>query len=362
MAVAERQRPQGRQRERCAVLVGERAEEGAALQVVSVDVAIARIANQQGAAEETEIRRRQGEPPRRIERALGSKAPYQIAGGVVDVDEAVPRAGDFIRPALVLHRVGDEEQVIDVLDVEGGKPGREVRVLEGTGTRDWLEVLVEHVDPALAEIGGVKEALAGGVGGEGESFVDRPGGRVINGQQSVERIDDSAPAGDGAVFGGEQEAAGCGNAVFRHGEAGSAIKDRAGGRAARARGRRHRYDQRQRLSAPIQEVGDAAAVVGEPERACWAEGDAPGIDQIRVRDAGQSRHVRDQVDLGITSREETAIFQALNNRPIGALQARCGLMPPEEKSPRPGRGTHGITSAQQRNSAIGVERTPPAAV
>ena len=78
-------------------------------------------------------------------------------------------------PGLVLPGVGDEEPVIDILDVERSKPVRKVCVLEGTGARDRLEVLVKYIDRATAEIRGIQEAAAGGIRGQGESFIDSPG-------------------------------------------------------------------------------------------------------------------------------------------------------------------------------------------
>src|SRR5262249_11335773 len=162
--------------------VGERTEKGAAGRVVGVDAAIAVVADQQGAAERTEIRRRHGESPRRVERAPGSEAPQEVAVRVVDVEEPVPGTGDVIVPTLVLLGIGDDELVVDGLDVEWSKTLREVRVLEGAGTRDRLEVLVEHIDRATAEIGGVEEAAAGGIRGEGETFVHRPGRRSSDSQ------------------------------------------------------------------------------------------------------------------------------------------------------------------------------------
>jgi hypothetical protein len=48
-----------------------------------------------------------------------------------------------------------------------------------------------------------------------------------------------------------------------------------------------------------QDVGDTAAVVGEPDWACRAEGD-PRVDEVRFV-VGQSRNVRGQADQAETS-------------------------------------------------------------
>src|SRR5262249_52304160 len=131
-------------------------------------------------------------------------------------------------------------------------PMRKVRVPERTGPHDRPEVLVEHVDLAPAEIRGIQESVSGGVRGEGETLVDRPGRRVIHGEEGTTRIDDRGPARDGAILGGEEEAGGCGDAVPRDDEPASAVKDGAGGRAARAAGPGDPDQQRDRFAAPVQ--------------------------------------------------------------------------------------------------------------
>src|SRR2546428_6160355 len=61
--------------------------------VEGVDAAVAVVADEQVAAEETEVGRREGEPPRRGELALGSDAPEQVAGGVRGVHRPLAPAG-----------------------------------------------------------------------------------------------------------------------------------------------------------------------------------------------------------------------------------------------------------------------------
>src|SRR2546422_465756 len=112
------------------MVIREHAEIVATRWIVGVDLSIADVADEQGAAEGTEFRRRQGQPPRRVERAMRSESPQEAAARVVHVDETKPSAHDFIAPVLVLLGVGNEEQVVNVLDVEWGKTVRQVRVLE----------------------------------------------------------------------------------------------------------------------------------------------------------------------------------------------------------------------------------------
>src|SRR5262249_51441055 len=125
----------------------------------------------------------------------------------------VGNVGEAAPVHVLVPGVGDEQLALDGLDVEGHEAVRQVGILEGTGAHDRPEVLVEDVDRAAAEIGGVEAALAGRSGGEGEPRVVGPGRGVIDGQQGAGRIDDGRPAGDGAVLAGEQEAAGGGSAV-----------------------------------------------------------------------------------------------------------------------------------------------------
>src|SRR5262249_7475807 len=130
----------------------------------------------------------------------------------VNVDEAVPRAGDVVVPVLVLLGVGDEEQVVDVLDVERGVAGREARILEGTGPHDRPEILVEDVDRAAAEIGGLEEAAAGGGGGGGGGGAGwgGGGGKVNNRGGGGGWGKGGRPGGGGGRPGGQKGGGGVG--------------------------------------------------------------------------------------------------------------------------------------------------------
>src|SRR5207253_3230556 len=106
--------------------------------------------------------------------------------------------------------VGYVKLAADVADAEGGKPGRQVGVGEGAETArtqgDHVEVRVEDIDRALAEIGGVEE-IARAVVAEGQPLVDRTIREVgvIHSQDGV-RPQAGVPGGEGAVLGGEDEA------------------------------------------------------------------------------------------------------------------------------------------------------------
>src|SRR5262249_44045506 len=66
---------------------------GAVIRVVDVDVTVAEVSNEQITAELAEVRRREGEPPRRVELAAGHQAVNQSAVVSEYVDEAVPLSG-----------------------------------------------------------------------------------------------------------------------------------------------------------------------------------------------------------------------------------------------------------------------------
>src|SRR5262249_20149674 len=127
-------------------------------------------------------------------------------------------------------------------------------------------MLVEHVDGTAPDVGGIEEIVAGTVLREREAGGDRPGSPVIHGQDGAVRIDDHAPGGDGAVDGGEQEAAGGGDAVRGHWKAAAAVEDGARGAANGALGGGDGGAKRDDPTAAIEDVAHAAAGVSEPER------------------------------------------------------------------------------------------------
>src|SRR5205823_5051528 len=130
-----------------------------------------------------------------------------------------------------------------------------------------LEILIEDVDRAAAEIGGVKKSVAGGIRSEREALVDRPRPRMVDGQKGSARIHDSGPTKDVPILRGEQETAGRGNAVFRDGKPRPAVENRSGRRPGRLVLARQRDNKWQRRPASVQQIRDTIAVVGEPKRA-----------------------------------------------------------------------------------------------
>src|SRR5262249_39212086 len=115
---------------------------------------------------------------------------------------------------------------VQVLDVERGEPGRQVRVGEGAepvgAGGDLVELPVDHVDLAVVEVGGVQEVRGADVAA-GQAVVDGavvrleadlrdPGQHAEGGLNG--RPDRRVPAGDRPGPGGEDEhGRGCGGAV-----------------------------------------------------------------------------------------------------------------------------------------------------
>src|SRR4029077_11808583 len=129
------------------------------------------------------------------------------------VDKTVAWPGVVILLGRVLFGEGDVQGDADVVNSERGE-GR----WDGGGGEavDQVEVAIENLDGAEAEVGGVEE-FAGWGAHQGESLVHRAvvaglvgGGGPVHGGDRVGGIDGAVPAGDGAVLGGEQEPGGGG--------------------------------------------------------------------------------------------------------------------------------------------------------
>src|SRR5262249_47739288 len=117
-----------------------------------------------------------------------------------------------------LFGVADVELAVDVGDVERGEPGRQGRVGEVAGQGGRLEGLVEDVDGAAVEVGGVEE-VAGAVVGKRQPLEDGAGdgGADLGLRTGCGRRHGGVPAGDVAVLGGEDEdGRAAGGAVLDH--------------------------------------------------------------------------------------------------------------------------------------------------
>ena len=156
---------------------------------------------------------------------------------------------------------------------------------------DRIEVAVEHVDGARAEVGGVEQG-ARGRAVDGEPLIHRTTRRVVHGE---DRHGTPSKSGDGAVLAGEDEA-GRGRAAAQN-QAGAAVEYDAGRRALLAPCPWNRANRRDGTGTDVVERGAARPVVGNPPRRRWAGNQPPGVDQVRIDDGRWLSAVGDEVGL-----------------------------------------------------------------
>src|SRR5579859_6796781 len=174
------------------------AEELAGGGVEGVDPAVTEVPDQDVAAEDSEGRRRQRHGPRRVEPMPAGEPLQQGAARREDVDEAAARPGVVVVLGRVLFREGDVQVAADVVNPERGETGRDGGVGEAV---DQVEVAIEDLDGAEAEVGGVQE-LAGRGAHQGQSLVYRAVVAGLVGDRGPVHGDDRA----GGVDGGFQPA------------------------------------------------------------------------------------------------------------------------------------------------------------
>src|SRR6266700_1721213 len=97
---------------------------------------------------------------------------HQIAFGGEHIDESVARSRDVVLLVLILLGIGDEEEALEGLNVEGREARRDTRIEEGPRYRRWTEVAVEDVDRASVEVSRVEE-VARPDARDGQPLVDR---------------------------------------------------------------------------------------------------------------------------------------------------------------------------------------------
>jgi len=209
--------------------------------VEGVDVAVAEVADQNVIAEVAEAVGRLHNTPGRIERASGGESLHQCAVGGENIDETIAGPVDRVVLGGVLHGVGDIEEIANQLDVERCEAVGDAQIVETAADRRGVKTTVKNINGAAVEVGGVEQVPTLGVGAQGKALINGATGGVIHSEDGVlartiwtvklpGRIDTGAPAGDGAILGGEQEQSGSRIAVGRHGEVATAVEDRAGRR------------------------------------------------------------------------------------------------------------------------------------
>src|SRR5271167_786317 len=131
--------------------VGELAKE-VAIDVESIDRAIAKIANQHRIRELPEIGWRQSDPPGRVQHAPGRKSPDEVPIHVEDVNQTIARANDRVMLRPVLHGIGYKYLVVDDLYPVWREACRKVRIGERTGKRGRIEGKIKDVHLPAAEV------------------------------------------------------------------------------------------------------------------------------------------------------------------------------------------------------------------
>src|SRR6266545_358853 len=125
---------------------------------VGVDLPVAEVAHEEVAAKPAEARRRERQPPRRVQLTTAGDAPEEGAARVEPVDEAQALPGDLVLCLGILLGVGQEDLSTDVLDSERREPVGDSRIDEGAWVGHQVEATVEHVNAGVVKVGGVDES------------------------------------------------------------------------------------------------------------------------------------------------------------------------------------------------------------
>src|SRR6185369_5270837 len=123
--------------------------------VVSIDVTVTEVADQQHIAEGTESCGGECDAPGSIECPGGCDATNQVAVGVVDIHIAQAGAVQFILPVRILQRIRDIDIAANGLDAEWRKPAGKLVILESSRGQSYRgKLVVEYVDRTIVEIRG----------------------------------------------------------------------------------------------------------------------------------------------------------------------------------------------------------------
>src|SRR5215469_16996246 len=140
-----------------------------------------------------------------------------MAVGIEDIDEPMAQTWHVTVLLCILFGIRNIELAIDIFNTKGRIPLGEVRIDEGTREPGGSKLLIEHIDGASVEIGGIKEDPRQ-IGAKGKSFVDRPGACIIHCQNCMRHVNAQAPAGDGAILAIKQKKARAGDTFLRDDE------------------------------------------------------------------------------------------------------------------------------------------------
>src|SRR5438132_5028590 len=131
---------------------------------------------------------------------------------------------------LILQRVGHINLTVNILDTEGRKASRNVRIREAVGV-SLLKILIVSLDVAGKEIRDEKKIMAA-AGAEGGPFVDRFALRIVHRNDGIGGVDAGIPARDRAIFTREDKPRRLRVAILGHFEERRSVESDSGGVAA----------------------------------------------------------------------------------------------------------------------------------
>src|SRR5947208_3041186 len=265
--------------------------------IEGVDVAVAEVSDEQVAAEEPEVGRCEGDPPRRVEPPQRGHAPDQMAGGIEGVDEPVPLTRHVVVHRRVLQRVRHVDRAVQIADPERRVARGKSGVGEHAGHVDLVEVAVEQVDGTRVEIRHVEE-VAGRRARDREPLVHRSARRVLHSddQGSPHRPE----SGDDAVLAGEDEAGRARACAVGHDKtAAVAVEHDASRRALLAPRAWNRDNQWDGAGTDVVERGAAGPIVGDPPWCRRARNQPPGVDHVGIGENSRDGAVGDEVVLRV---------------------------------------------------------------
>src|ERR1035438_7909680 len=252
------------------VLIGgilDGSDKGAGRRIKPVnDATVGVVADQQGAAEHAEVRRRHGESPGLIERFAVDERLHECPIFVEDVDVSAALA--------ILLSKGNVHLAVNVLNSRGSITCRQSRIRERF---DELEGAVIDIDFVVGEIGSVDEVARFLVGNR-QSCVDGTGAGVVHADERVVRRK-VRPAADGAGESGEhEERSPVVDLKFRR----PLVHDARRRTDAGAGCGRNGDDETLLDSAAVIERREARALIAEPKWSARAISQSPGIDELLV--------------------------------------------------------------------------------
>src|SRR5262249_43136489 len=137
--VAEGNSPQSIKLQHVATLIVQSADKCACSRVVSINVAITKIAHQQIVTEDSESARSQSHSPRCIQHAVGNQTLQEVAVEIEGADETQSHAGLFFAGRWVNLGIHDKELGAESLNIKRSKSCRQSWISEASRQRGQRE-------------------------------------------------------------------------------------------------------------------------------------------------------------------------------------------------------------------------------